>query len=282
MTLLSNLIKSFLYVPVDEIKKIDNELLLADESNLLDAQHESNAEPRLDHHVQEEAKALSQQMIVEAEQSAQNLIARAEGEAHKLLEAAKQEAGLWWEEQRQQDETLRDQIRQEGFEAGFEEGKQAATMKAEQQYEAWLAEGRNVLEQAYQISRQTIADAEPFLLELSCHIAEKLIGRQLELTPDWVVGTIQQVLKRCSDKGTVALCVSPAQFTYIQSVREELSYVLDAQAELHILPDASVKDHGCVIKTSFGSIDARIETGLFEIKQALLDICRRGEEANVE
>jgi flagellar assembly protein FliH len=44
-----------------------------------------------------------------------------------------------------------------------------------------------------------------------------------------------------------------------------------------IVPDHSVQDQGCVIKTAFGSVDARVETQLTEIRQALLDLCLREE-----
>ncbi|MNG37780.1 flagellar assembly protein H [compost metagenome] len=53
---------------------------------------------------------------------------------------------------------------------------------------------------------------------------------------------------------------------------------VDSQAELQILPDSTVKDHGCVIRSSFGSIDARIDTQLAEIKKELIRIALDTDE----
>jgi flagellar assembly protein FliH len=53
---------------------------------------------------------------------------------------------------------------------------------------------------------------------------------------------------------------------------------IDSQAELQIVPDVSVKDPGCVIRSAFGSIDARIDTQLSEIKRELISIALQAEE----
>ena len=47
------------------------------------------------------------------------------------------------------------------------------------------------------------------------------------------------------------------------------------------MPDVSVKDYGCVIRSSFGSIDARIDTQLSEIKRELIQLPVLAEERGV-
>lgn len=64
----------------------------------------------------------------------------------------------------------------------------------------------------------------------------------------------------------------------MNAAREELSLAVDSQAELQILPDSTVKDQGCVIRSSFGSIDARIDTQLAEIKKELVRIALDTDE----
>ena len=53
---------------------------------------------------------------------------------------------------------------------------------------------------------------------------------------------------------------------------------IDSQAELQIVPDSTVKDYGCVIRSSFGSIDARIDTQLSEIKRELIQLAHHSDE----
>jgi flagellar assembly protein FliH len=58
---------------------------------------------------------------------------------------------------------------------------------------------------------------------------------------------------------------------------------MDSQAELQIVPDITVMDFGCVIRSSFGSIDARVDTQLSEIKKALQQIVKgSGEDTGNE
>ena len=135
------------------------------------------------------------------------------------------------------------------------------------QIEQMMKEAQEVLQEAYVAKDQIIQEAEPFLVELACGIAEKVIDKQLTVEPEHTLELIRQNLSRKREQGMIALCVAPEQFAFVQAAREELSLSIDSQAELQILPDATVKDKGCVIRSSFGSVDARIDTQLSEIKR---------------
>lgn len=272
---MSNLIKSSNYVPVDDKKTIEAVLVAVEPAASAPENEAEQQDGRL-----VEAERLSRQMLDDAEQAAQDIVRRAKEQAAGLVEQAKQEAQAWWDEQRSRDEHTSAEAAQAGREHGYAVGKQEAELHVTQQYEGKLDEAQQVLEQAHVLARQTVSEAEPFLLELSCAIAAKIIGRSIEQDQGWIVDMVAAALRRCNDKSTIALCVAPAHFAYIQSVREELENHIDAQAELHIYPDASVGEGGCVIKTSFGTIDARVDTQLLEIKQALLDLVRREEAAD--
>ncbi len=279
---MSNLIKSSYYVPLESIKQIEAPAL-----KFTPLQHPAgdDAQDGSSQALDPELAAIElqkEQMLQEAKQEAELIVKSAQEVAQRQQEEARAEISSWWEEERAKDLERQEEARQSGYEQGYSEGQQAGEQHIREQYESLIKEGRSVLEQAHEAARHTLAGSEPFLIALSCKIAERIIGRQLELSQDWTQGIIQEALKRSIDKGTITLCVSPGQYAYVQSVRDELSNMIDAQAELQILPDTSVKDHGCVVKTSFGSIDARVDTQLTEIKDALLDLCRRGEQASAE
>jgi flagellar assembly protein FliH len=280
MILLSNLIKSNFYLSQDDFKTLEVNKL---KKNIQKVTEESTEENQLSEHQisieLEEAQMLRDQIIQAAELAAEQMIIQAKNEAEQLKDQTLIEIEAWWEERRQQDLETIEQSRQNGYQTGFEEGTVAAEFQVNESYTGMIIEAQNILEQSYETNRKTILGAEIFLLEMSCGIAEKIITKKLDQSTDWIIDMVKQALQRSSEKGTVAICVAPAQFAYIQSVREELTYSIDPQVELHIYPDASIKDAGCVIKTSFGTIDARVETQLTEIKQALLDIVRRGDEA---
>ncbi|MGN7383531.1 FliH/SctL family protein [Paenibacillus sp. SAFN-117] len=218
----------------------------------------------------QQAKQLKEQILQDAEQLAEARIREAMEAAEQIKAQARQEIDSWWQEQRRLDLEERELTRKQGYQEGYDSGVQQATADILQQYEQQMAEAKTILEQAYETKKQIIRDAEPFLIELSCAIAEKIVHQQLTVSPEWIVSMTRQMLARTRERGTITLCVAPEHFAYIQDAKDELQMVVDSQAELVIVPDSSVRDQGCVVRSEFGSIDARIETQLTEIKNALL------------
>jgi flagellar assembly protein FliH len=280
MILLSNLIKSNYYLPQDDLITIEaQKLKLATPKSPVEALDSDEQSDELLIKELNEAQKERDELLQAAEAAAEQIIIQAKEEAEQLRDQALLDIEAWWDERRQQDQETLEESRQNGYQIGLEEGAVTAQLQVNESYTGMIIEAQNILEQSYETNRKTILHAEMFLLELSCGIAEKIILQKLDQSSDWIIDIVKQALQRSSEKGTIAICVAPAQFAYIQSVREELTHSIDPQVELHIYPDASIKDAGCVIKTSFGTIDARVETQLTEIKQALLDIARRGVEA---
>ncbi|MNV58950.1 flagellar assembly protein H [compost metagenome] len=205
-------------------------------------------------------------------------------EAERIIEAARAEAEEWWQSRRDQDENLVEAVKAEAFSKGYEEGLLDAEKEMREKLAIVMEEAQAVLTEAYKARDLIIQEAEPFLVELSCEIAEKIVEKQLTIEPAFTVELIKRNLARKREQGIISLCVAPSQFAFVNAAREELTLAIDSQAELQILPDSTVKDHGCVIRSSFGSVDARIDTQLQEIKKELIRVAldnedhRNGEE----
>jgi flagellar assembly protein FliH len=280
MISLSNLIKSFQYVPVDDRKRLENHHHYGGpESDAeIDGERAEGSEAEmLQARVDEETQRLTAEMLEDAKEFAEKQVREASEEAEQLLQEAREQIDSWWQEQRQQDEHLTEALRSQGFQQGFEEGKVQAELDLQVKIEEMMKEAREVLEEAYVAKEQIIQEAEPFLVDLACGIAEKVIDKQLSVEPEHTLELIRQSLSRKREQGMITLCVAPDQFAFVQAAREELAMAIDSQAELQILPDATVKDKGCVIRSSFGSVDARIDTQLAEIKKELIRIALEDE-----
>jgi len=280
MISLSNLIKSFQYVPVDDRKRLENHHQYGgpEYDAKLDGERAEGSEAEmLQARVDEETQRLTAEMLEDAKEFAEKQVREASEEAERLLQEAREQIDSWWQEQRQQDEHLTEALRSQGFQQGFEEGKVQAELDLQVKIEEMMKEARGVLEEAYVAKDQIIQEAEPFLVDLACGIAEKVIDKQLSVEPEHTLELIRQSLSRKREQGMITLCVAPEQFAFVQAAREELAMAIDSQAELQILPDATVKDKGCVIRSSFGSVDARIDTQLAEIKKELIRIALEDE-----
>lgn len=271
---MSNLIKSSSVITLDQLKQLEwlhQRNLEINES--LD--QEEDMEPVPD----EETITLRDQILNDAQLYAEERLRDAAEESEKLLAETQQQIDVWWLEKRTEDESASEASRQSGYELGYAEGAAQSQKEMREIWEQKLAEASDVLKTAFQMREQIIQEAEPFLVELSCAIAEKIIGQQLSTAPEMAIELIRKSLSRRREQGVITLCVAPGQLAFVQAAREELHMAIDSQAELQILPDSTVKDNGCVIRSSFGSIDARIDTQLAEIKKELIHLAHHsGEE----
>ena len=267
---LSNLIKPDGYVALEQAKLVNNleKWILERRAESMKKSLADGEEPGENEELAR-TRVMKDEIIRDAERMAEERLLQAQEEAEALRAQTESELSAWWEERRSQDAEEAEQARKLGYQNGYREGILKADEEVRQEYAGMIEEASGVLEQAYRLKTQIVQEAEPFLIELSAAIAEKVIGRQLTLEPDFIRDMARSVLSRRREKGVVTLCVAPQHFAYFHEAREELLLAVDSQAELVILPDSTVADYGCVVRTEFGSIDARIDTQLKEIKQAL-------------
>lgn len=271
---MSNVIKSNRYVSIEEIRTLEAFLVHPPKPPKQTESEDAENERRL----RSEAEAAAEQILQDAKAAADDHIQQAVEHAKKLQADAAQEIERWWEERRADDARMQEEGRQAGFDAGYREGMAQAEEEIRQRYESMLQQASRMVEEAHRAKEQIIAESEPFLVELATAIARKIIGEQLAVDPEWTVQHVRRTLAKRRDKGQITLCVAPSQFAKIQDAREELTLSIDSQAELQIVPDATVDEGGCVLRTAFGSVDARLDTQLSEVKAALLDVASRSAE----
>lgn len=274
MTSLSNLIKHSQYIPVEVLKELD----LSKHYNTSELETELELEEVLVEkeeviiRIDEETERLKTEILQDAKEFAERQIREASQESEQMLSKATEAIDQWWNERREQDEHLTEAIKSEAYEQGHNEGRIKAEEELQKKIEEMMLEAQAVLEEAYRVKNEIIQEAEPFLVELSTAIAEKIIEKQLTIESEFMIELIKRNLARKREQGVITLCVSPVHYEFVQAAREELCLAIDSQAELKILPDATVNDGGCVIRSSLGSIDARIDTQLVEIKKELIRI----------
>lgn len=271
---MSNLIKSSSVVSLEQLKKLQWSSPYPDSVHEEQDQGEIHREPSPD----EETISLRDQILSDAQAFAEERLRVAAEESERLLGDAEAQIDVWWLQKRAEDSDASEAARQAGYEQGYREGATAADAILRQEWHNKLTDAAEALKGAYAMREQIIQEAEPFLVELSCSIAEKIIGQQMALAPEMAIELIRKSLSRRREQGVITLCVAPSQLAFVQAAREELHTAIDSQAELQILPDSTVKDNGCVIRSAFGSIDARIDTQLSEIKRELIQLAHQSSE----
>lgn len=264
MKSLSKIIKSSFYFTVEDKRVIEAASPPSTEFDFFD---NGNAMEEDD-----ESLRLYRERLLQAEKEAEAIVEEARQKAQQMMDEAQSEMDAWWEARRHEDEIVRAQASEEGFLSGVEQGREQGRQEAYEEYSHALAEARSILEDASLWKRRKIGEAEPFILELTLEIARKVIGEQLSCDREHLLNLIRRALSHTQEYKSIIVAVSPDSYTYVQENRTRLADVLDSQVEVTIVPDESVVDGGCIIRTSLGNVDARVDTQLAEIKKALLEM----------
>lgn len=198
---------------------------------------------------------------------AESQAAKIKAEAKKLLQENQKrladEEQVWRLKMEQEFERKK----QEGYEAGFQMG-------LDQGLENW----RDQLEQVKQFTDKTrqdyyqvLSEAEPQMILLAIKAAEKIIGKELEETPETWVDLVKRLIKEAREFEEVKLYVPVHWFELTVQHREELKNVLQSTSSLFIYPDETLTENGAVIEFPFGRVDATLDVQLKEIREKLLE-----------
>lgn len=227
-------------------------------------------------HIQEEnqeireAENLASKVISDAEEIAAQIIEQAKEEITRLKAMADQEITAAWQQKEVEWQQAWEQAHSQGYQAGVEEGKIEGQHIGQSEYKQVIDLAQEALNQAYEDKAQIIAEAEPFLISLSVEITKKLIG--LQINPQISLNIAKEMIERVKERESVSVCVHPRDYQYVHSQRHQLKEVAGENVEVKVYPDHTVGQGGCIIRTSQGSMDARLDTQLDEIRSALMEL----------
>ena len=216
--------------------------------------------------------------VQEAKRRADELLQEAAQEAERVQAEAKAAIENWWNEQREQDDRYKEDIRKAAYDEGYKQGYDRGIDEAKQQIDEELDKARQIVEASYIAKEQVICEAEPFLVRLSLDIAEKVLNRQIEVDQSVIVDMIEKALDQCHDTGVITVLVKPDYFPLVQDARDELKQYLNNISELKIVPDRTIESDGCIIRSQRGSIDARVDVQLDEIRKVLMEVAKEGAQ----
>jgi type III secretion protein L len=114
------------------------------------------------------------------------------------------------------------------------------------------------------------AAAKDVALILACKMAEKIIGRAVELEPSVMGEIVGQALAASQARGGgVVLRVHSEDLAAVEQSRPGWSQRIAAVANVRVVADDAVGRHGCVVETAVGRLDARLQTQLDALERAL-------------
>lgn len=148
-----------------------------------------------------------------------------------------------------------------GFESGLKQGKADANQV--------ISQMQPILADITRQKNTVLKTAENDLLELALSIVGKIIPAIAERDKEVVLSTIQKSLPLLLEKSKLTLKVAPQQEQFIREHLEDILAMDSDLKEIKIEADRRVAAGGCILETSSGRVDGRLEKQLATMADAL-------------
>lgn len=109
------------------------------------------------------------------------------------------------------------------------------------------------------------------MVRLCLEIASKVIRQRIEQDDKVILKNLRHALKHLLDKGRIIIRLNPADLPIVSKHCKEIKST-EGLKELILEEDSKITRGGCLIYSELGHIDARIETQLESIGQALSQV----------
>lgn len=160
---------------------------------------------------------------------------------------------------------------QEAYQEGLARGTQAARERFETSL-AKCTEALNAAAVAIQDSHEQFLDTlEPQVVALVKLMAQRVIASELKSSPESLQLMARRALSRLSGQFSVTLLVHPDDLDALKAHQITLLDSVAGVDTLHILASDSVEPGGCIAQSEEMEVDARIETLLGQVLDALTE-----------
>lgn len=150
---------------------------------------------------------------------------------------------------------------------GFTQGVQQARLEAANELKAGTDRVAQALADLAATKKRIRQESEVELLKLSMAIARRILYRELMSDPEALHGVVHAALQKLQNREISRVRVFPAGADAIRSALERIG----AAPAIEIFPDPTLKSGDLIFETSFGDLDASIDTQLLEIQRGFAD-----------
>lgn len=213
-------------------------------------------------------------------------------QAAAIIERAEREAARIRDQARKERERLIADGRREGFEkgmaegleqgrqAGREEGRREALEAMQERLQALDARWSAALEDFESNRKRLMVESRTDVLRLAVGIAERVTRRRVELDETAVTAQLEAALEYVLEPTRLAVLVHPEDVEIANAALPQLMARMSTSPHIEVRPEERLTRGDCIVETRGGEIDARIETQLERIVEALLPTTDGRERAS--
>lgn len=210
--------------------------------------------------------------VARARQGAERIIRTAQARAEQILKQAEARAESIIDRAVEGTEKIAGELRAQALAESRAEG--IAEGKSEAQ--KIIAEAEAIRSRAAVEREEMLARSQEDIARLALAVAGKIVRREVQADPDCVFDMIAEALGRVKGEDSAVLRVNPRTATVLEENTARLVSASQGVPEVRIVPDPSLEPGDCLVESSRGSVDARIETKIANLGRAILSVVDHG------
>jgi len=229
--------------------------------------------------IREEAELFAKKTKEEAEKAAFKLLQKnnieirklkeaTEKDAQKIVEDAKKRALEMEKDANQKVEILIQESRKKAYNDGREDGFK----KGEEEVKRLIERLHVTLNTAIDKRKEIINSSEKQLLDLVLLVVRKVVKVVSEAEKKVVIENVREALKKIKGETEVTIRVNIKDMDITTKHKKSLISSIEGLENISIEEDSRIAPGGCIIETSFGDVDARIQTQLQIIEDKIREL----------
>ena len=222
--------------------------------------------------VQDEAK----KVLEEAEQHAFNRVQKSVQEKELVLQQASQEvemikskasheANKMKEEATRESIDIKDTAQKNGYDAGIQQG--IATSQKDVDFA--IERLHSIVAETARERERILVHSETQVVNLVVTMVKKVVKKLTAEHQDVVIENVRSALELLRGAMTIFIRVSPLDFNYVSSFKEEFVRKIERRADLKFIEDPTVEPGGVYIETDTGDVDVTIRSQLEELENQM-------------
>jgi len=153
------------------------------------------------------------------------------------------------------------------YEQGVRQGEEAARQALTAQLSPVLSAFQQATTEIVHLRATVLQQAEEDIITLAFQLARKIIQYEALEHREVLAATLTRALEHVVQQDQIVVRVHPDDVNYATEIKEELGHTRGDIETLTVKGDTSVGRGGCLVESSLGTIDARIEAQFEELEQ---------------
>lgn len=162
-----------------------------------------------------------------------------------------------------------EEISEKAYVKGYEEGEKAGMEAEKKKLKPVLETLRASISELDNVRSELHSSAERQAVELALVIAKKIVGHEVSINKEVIFRVLKETLKRVTDQEEIHIKINPSDLQAIKDAEFQVSSIGKGVENVTLESADAISRGGCLIETNFGVIDARIDSQVQVVEEAL-------------